>query len=1013
MKKYLAIVIIIMMFVCCGCEYGGKTIDYESILVGESIEGTYEEFKNINVESSYLGYGYDIINDEYIKKDYINLSAPILDLSKIENTRLMLVKENNAETIEIVGENIEDFSSKYNVAMKVYGKVGNVFSGGLSIDFNGSQNIKTYCRFYKNILNVRTFNLYLTNSIDELKNLLSEEFKKDLLKLHPEALFDKYGTHMLKEVSMGGRIEVSAQYTSTTAGSSVEVNTAVNAHTKFLKNNNFNAEAMSQLEANLQNQNIDIYYNVKQIGGALTNINSISSLNEKYDKWLESFDENINYSALSGIVGENSLIALWDLLPEEEVDRREALYLTFKELSGDSFEKLCQDFKINTKRILNVSVEGNGKINEVNYQYEDGEEVKLIATPEEDSRFIGWYNGEKLVSNSVEFTFNIHVNTNLIARFKKLNDNSCLLIVHVTGKGEVLGNDKLDYLVGEKITLDAKPFYNNEFVGWYIDNNLVSTNPFYVFEITEDVMVVAKFTSNEIEKCLLVVNKIGDGNGEVEYVAEHYMRSVATVKAKPSEGSKFVCWYIDNIEYHLTNPELSFVISEDTTIFAKFDLIKNEEFVISTSIFPENSGKIDGTKGSFAKGELVTIIGMPENGYKFVRWEVMNEKVEANPYSFYIQNNIHIVAVFEEDSRKTVMINYDLSNEQYGLKASIRDNYIEVEENSIPEFCVPSSDYLVFEGWFIDGEVQISDEQGNILHNVENYTDAYGAWIGQGCNLVAKWNYNSNYKFINNSQDLQKINEDLNGNYVLTTSIDLQNLDFSPLGEFKGTFDGNSYTLSNLLMEQVFTGELGLFKVNYGTIMNLNIENFNIINNDPDVHGTLLVGFLCGKNNGIIKNVNIIGGCINVDVGNLKDSNDNYIYLGAICGQNEKDINNCSAIYTSLEAYAGTKYKGARLYVGGIVGYSIAGNICDLKVKNVKINCTVKANSNAGLLICWEHGRPYIYAGAMIGVSENTIINLDKNQSMNNNILATLLREGCKCKTNKECIINEYCVAKQ
>ena len=46
-------------------------------------------------------------------------------------------------------------------------------------------------------------------------------------------------------------------------------------------------------------------------------------------------------------------------------------------------------------------------MNEVNYQYEDGEEVKLIATPEEDSRFIGWYNGEKLVSNSVEFTFNI------------------------------------------------------------------------------------------------------------------------------------------------------------------------------------------------------------------------------------------------------------------------------------------------------------------------------------------------------------------------------------------------------------------------------------------------------------------------------------------------------------------------------------------------------------------------------------------------------------------------------
>ena len=123
MKKILVLIIFSLMFVMVGCN-GENLIHVGEMKEGQSVDGTYKQFTNINLSSSYLGYGYDLINDEYIKKDNINLSAPIIDMEKIKDAKLRLIKENNAETYYVESSTMEDFQQQYATQLKVYGKAG-------------------------------------------------------------------------------------------------------------------------------------------------------------------------------------------------------------------------------------------------------------------------------------------------------------------------------------------------------------------------------------------------------------------------------------------------------------------------------------------------------------------------------------------------------------------------------------------------------------------------------------------------------------------------------------------------------------------------------------------------------------------------------------------------------------------------------------------------------------------------------------------------------------------------
>ena len=153
------------------------------------------------------------------------------------------------------------------------------------------------------------------------------------------------------------------------------------------------------------------------------------------------------------------------------------------------------------------------------------------------------------------------------------------------------------------------------------------------------------------------------------------------------------------------------------------------------------------------------------------------------------------------------------------------------------------------------------------------------------------------YTEIKSPDDLNKIKDNLGGNYVLMKDIPLG--DFTPIGSqdapFTGKFSGNGHKIT--------AKNAGIFGYNSGTIMNLAVEG-NIV-------GTNNVGSICGYNNGMIYACSFNGSVKGAE------------YVGGISGYNSSNgtITNCYAI-GSVEATVD--------YAGGITSVNDGG---------MKINC--------------------------------------------------------------------------
>ena len=152
----------------------------------------------------------------------------------------------------------------------------------------------------------------------------------------------------------------------------------------------------------------------------------------------------------------------------------------------------------------------------------------------------------------------------------------------------------------------------------------------------------------------------------------------------------------------------------------------------------------------------------------------------------------------------------------------------------------------------------------------------------------------------------------------LGADIDLNNVEWTPIGNssnrFKGTFDGNNHTISNLVVEGGSSSDQGLFGfTEVGEIKNL------IVNN-AKVSGRLNVGVVAGTPyTSKYTNIKVIG---HVEVNGMA-------YVGGVAGKNayanwkdiKVEVDETSFVYAN-SVEDGTAY---RTYVGGVVGFNGEG----------------------------------------------------------------------------------------
>lgn len=215
---------------------------------------------------------------------------------------------------------------------------------------------------------------------------------------------------------------------------------------------------------------------------------------------------------------------------------------------------------------------------------------------------------------------------------------------------------------------------------------------------------------------------------------------------------------------------------------------------------------------------------------------------------------------------------------------------------------------------------------------------------------------------INNLSDLQAIQNNLAGYYVLGANIDASGFNFLPIGSaanpFTGIFDGQGHTISNLTINNVSNTDSGLFGDigATGTVRNVGLidesltsayadvgglagDNFGTISKSyvsGTVTGGAYVGALVGFNGGSImesyataaaNGINDVGGLVGVNLGVIADSYATGTINEGRSGLGIGGLVGINTTGTITQSYAIGVLGGGGFAVGGLTGAGGGNNV--------------------------------------------------------------------------------------
>ena len=236
------------------------------------------------------------------------------------------------------------------------------------------------------------------------------------------------------------------------------------------------------------------------------------------------------------------------------------------------------------------------------------------------------------------------------------------------------------------------------------------------------------------------------------------------------------------------------------------------------------------------------------------------------------------------------------------------------------------------------------------------------------------------YRVIQDTTQLQAIDQDLAGRYVLGNSINSSARLTSIGGQqaFSGIFDGLGNTLSGLTINSNGT-DGGLFASSSGSIGNLKLASLTI-NGAKPTSGSSALGGLVGRNSGRIANVsasdlqvnaqsrqdNLVGGLVGINSGG---SIDNASITGVVLGNTLTSaagglvgLNTGSVSRSSADVdVRGTMNSHALVGIGGLVGINQSGSIAN-------------SASSGALGLGSIHDYAYRNLGGLVGINQNGTI---------------------------------------
>ena len=214
--------------------------------------------------------------------------------------------------------------------------------------------------------------------------------------------------------------------------------------------------------------------------------------------------------------------------------------------------------------------------------YKHGEQVKISATTNEGYTWLGWYNGDELISADAEYSFVMdEQNYELTAKWVAYTVTTT---TNDEEAGEFTAYTDKKVTVGDTVTLSATTNEGYTWLGWYSENQLVSLDLEYSFTMGEnDCIFSAHWMICPVD---IVVNDedviVVNGMPEETVIGQEIFLSARLLKL----GYNFDGWFIED-ELICNEQEYKITLTMDKTTYTvncsldiameNFDFISDEE----------------------------------------------------------------------------------------------------------------------------------------------------------------------------------------------------------------------------------------------------------------------------------------------------------------------------------------------------------------------------------------------------------------------------------------------------
>ena len=220
-------------------------------------------------------------------------------------------------------------------------------------------------------------------------------------------------------------------------------------------------------------------------------------------------------------------------------------------LTVNSDISLIANFRLNYQ----ITLTYDNTLGNATYDWVSGTQIQLVATPNSNAQFKGWYINSIPISTNATYTYTVLSDVVIEARFERVWD----ITTNVSGNGSIQftrGSDRNDVVFS--VIADT----NNHFVKYVVDGVEYTTTPLTLY-LTQDTTITAYFEENE-RYHITVNSNFPYGSF---YISDNdvFAGTIVTIWARPFPDYNFVRWQ-DGV---LENPR-QIEVNSDITLVAEY-----------------------------------------------------------------------------------------------------------------------------------------------------------------------------------------------------------------------------------------------------------------------------------------------------------------------------------------------------------------------------------------------------------------------------------------------------------